>query len=56
MSCGDNSKVALSDATDALFIVASSSVSKLLLTEQLICCDGSSSTLVVFVKILKLMI
>ena len=56
ISCEDNSKVAFNDETNASFKTASSSASKLLLTEQLICCDGSSSTVAVSVKILKGMI
>ena len=50
----DNSKVAFNVETDVLLISALFSTSKLLLTEQLIGWAGSSSILIVSVRILKL--
>ena len=54
ISSDDNSKVAFNVETDVLLISALFSASKLLLTEQLIDWVGSSCTLIVSVKILKL--
>ena len=54
ISCADNSKVAFNVETDVLLISALFSTSKLLLTEQLIGWAGSSSILIVSVRILKL--
>ena len=54
ISSDDNSKVAFNVETDVLLISALFAASKLLLTEQLIDWVGSSCTLIVSVKILKL--